>query len=235
MKIKGSGSYTDAAGRNHGIFGVGKLSDDEKFRELKVLGNISFDKISCDEVNISGKCDGGSIDAQDLKISGKVLFDKIFCAEANVSGKCEGKSVSTKNFSASGKMEIDSIKVEQTFELKGKPELGSVEADKVIVESRSGSVDEIKCRKLKIFNHANETDSAFVIKILGEEISAFDNFSRVRIKNIDAEKVEIENCEVDVIRCQDAFIGTNCSIEKLFVAGEYEVAADSTVGETIRI
>lgn len=219
MKIKGSGSYTDAVGKSRMILGIGELSDAEKFRELKVSGNISFDKISCDEVKISGKCEGGSIEAQDLKIS----------------GKCEGKSVSAKNFSASGKMKIDSIKVEQTVELKGKPELGSVEADEIIIESRSGSVDEIKCRKLKIFNHAIETDSAFVIKIFGEEISAFDNFSRVRIKNIDAEKVELENCEVDVIRCQDAFIGVNCVIEKLFVAGEYEVAADSTVGETIRI
>lgn len=219
MKIKGSGSYTDAVGKSRMILGIGELSDAEKFRELKVLGNISFDKISCDEVKISGKCEGGSIKAQDLKIS----------------GKCEGKSVSAKNFSASGKMEIDSIKVEQTVELKGKPELGSVEADEIIIESRFGSVDEIKCRKLKIFNHMNENDSAFVIKIFGEEISGFDKFSRVRIKNIDAEKVEIENCEVDIVRCQDAFIGANCAIDKLFVADECKVADDSTVGETIRI
>ena len=219
MKIKGSGSYTDAVGKSRMILGIGELSDAEKFRELKVSGNISFDKISCDEVKISGKCEGGSIEAQDLKIS----------------GKCEGKSVSAKNFSASGKMEIDSIKVEQIVELKGKPELGSVEADEIIIESRSGSVDEIKCRKLKIFNRVIETDSAFVLKIFGEEISGFDKFSRVRIKNIDAEKVELENCEVDIVRCQDAFIGANCAIDKLFVAGECKVADDSTVGETIRI
>ena len=203
MKIKGSGSFTDATGRNRRILGVGELSDDEKLRELKVSGNISSDKIFCDEVNILGKC--------------------------------EGKFISAKNFSASGKMEIDSLKVEQTVDMKGNPELGSVEAKEIIIESRSGSIDEIKCRNLKIFNHVSEADSAFVIKIFGEKISNYDNFSRVRIKNIDAAKIELENCAVDIVRCQEAFIGSNCVIKKLFVAGEYKVAVDSTIGETIRI
>ncbi|MBR2734047.1 MAG: hypothetical protein IKN27_13995 [Selenomonadaceae bacterium] len=57
--------------------------------------------------------------------------------------------------------------------------------------------------------------------------------SRIRIKNIDADIVELENCAVSVIKCRDAVIGTNCAIEKFFVAGKCTVADDSTVSETL--
>ena len=55
----------------------------------------------------------------------------------------------------------------------------------------------------------------------------------VKVENIDAEKVELENCEVDEIKCRDAFIGSNCIVEKLFVANKEEISSDSQVGEII--
>ena len=152
MKIRGSGIYSDATGKNHTILGVGELPDDEKLRELKVSGNISFDKILCNEVRISGKCDGGSIDARDLKISGKASFDKIFCEEANLSGKCEGKSVSADNFSVSGKIEIVSLTIGKNLKLSGRPKIDSATADEIFIGASDGVIGEIKCRNLKIFD-----------------------------------------------------------------------------------
>lgn len=235
MKIKGSGIYTDANGKNQRILGVGELSDDEKLQELKVSGNISFDKILCNEVRLSGKCKGGSISAQDLKISGGLSFDDISCEEADISGKCEGKSISAENFSVSGKIEIDSLTIGQTLKLSGRPKINSATANEIFLGASDGFVGEIKCRNLKIFKGT----VSFGGEIFGKNF--FENFlfnesnSRIHVKKIEAEKIALENCAADVIKCKDAFIGSNCAIEKLFVAGECKVAADSTVSETIRI
>ena len=153
-----------------------------------------------------------------LEVAGTLTFDKISCDKINVSGKCEGDSVSAQILKVSGSCEIDSLTIEQTLEIAGKPQIDSVTADEILIASRSGFLGNIKCRKIKI-------DGGF---------APVKSWSRVRIKNIEAEVVALENCEVDVIRCKDAVIGSNCTIEKLFIAGKCEIAADSTVGETIR-
>ena len=208
MKIKGSGTYTDASGRSHSVFGAGEVSDGENLKSLKVSGDLSFEKISCDKISISGKCEGGTVSAQSLKIS----------------GACEADSVSAKNLSVSGKIEVDSLTIEQTLEISGKPQIDSVKADEIVIATRNGFIGEVECRRIKIFDESEQFNGVKFVQ----------RFSRVQIKNIDAQTVQVENCAVDVIRCKDAFIGSNCAIEKLFVAGKCEVAADSTVGETIR-
>lgn len=120
---------------------------------------------------------------------------------------------------SSGKVEVDSLKIARTLKLSGRPQIDSVTADEIFIATRDGSIGAIKCRRIKIFHDEN----------------FFDNQrSRIRIKNIDADTVELENCAVDVIKCRDAAIGTNCAVEKLFVAGKCTVANDSTVAETIR-
>ena len=207
MKIRGEAVYVNAEGTSHEIKGVGIISDSSALQKMKISGELSFDEISCDSIIVEGKCEGGS------------LMAKIFSVE--------------------GKAEIDSVKVAQTFELEGKPELGNVEADEIIIESCAGSINEIKCRRLKIFNRSNSVNmiaftKVFGKKIFNEEISVSNEIPRVRVKNIDADTVELENCEIDVIRCKNALIGSNCAIEKLFVSGNCKVADDSKVGETIR-
>lgn len=217
MRIKGSGTYTGAAGKSCSILGICELADEENLQELRLSGNLSFKKLSCDKVDISGKCEGGSINARSLKIS----------------GTCEGDSVSAKNFSAVGKVEVDSLTVEQIFELSGKPRIDYVTADEIIIATSSGFIGEVKCHKIKIFDDTARIDGEFFDKSFIGHFSFNQSRSRVRIKNIEADKIELENCEVDIIRCKDAFIGTNCAVDKLFVSGACKVAADSTVGETI--
>lgn len=219
MKIRGSGFYTDASGRNNKIVGVCELPDSDKLQELKLSGKLFFENFYCKEVNISGKCEGGSLSAHNL----------------NISGRCEGKSLTAKTFSASGKVEIDSMKIEDSLKISGKPKIDFVTADEIIIAACAGFLGVVKCRKIKIFEGSVTANEEFFGKNFVEYFSFNESYSRVQIKNIEANIVELENCVAEVIRCQNAFIGKNCAIDKLFVAGEYEVAADSTVGETIRI
>lgn len=159
---------------------------------------------------------------QSLNVSGKLEFGKISCDKVSVKGKCEGGSLIAKSISVKGKMDVD-----------------SVEAEELVIESHSGTIGAVKCKSLKIFSHTSTATEEIFEKFIGsklfddDDILIGNNDSRVQIKNIDANKVELENCEVEVVRCKDAVIGTNCTIGKVFVAGEYKVADDSTVGETI--
>lgn len=215
MRIEGSGMYTDETGRSHRVLGVCELTEAKTFQELKISGKLSFEKVSCDEVSVSGKCEGGSITAQSMKVS----------------GTCDSDSIIAKNFSVSGKVEVNSLTVEQTLRISGKPQIDFVTASEVIIATRSGFIGEVKCRKIRIFD---ETDK-FVDKVFGKGFAEYlSSSSRVQVKNIEADTVALENCTVEVIRCKNAFIGRNCAIEKLFVASDCKIAADSTVGETVR-
>ena len=153
-----------------------------------------------------------------LEVAGSLSFEKISCDKINVAGKCEGDFLSAQVLKISGSCEIDSVAIEQTLEISGKPLIDCVTADEIFIASHSGFLGSVKCRRIKIFDETNFAVSRRI---------------RVRIKNIEADVVDLENCEVEIIHCNDAFIGSNCAVEKLFVSGECKVADDSTVGDTI--
>lgn len=201
MKIEGEAVYIDAAGKRHSIEGVGNVPDNIALQKLKVSGSFKFDAVSCDEVKISGECNGKSLNAKNISVEGTAYIDTV---------------------------EADS------FQLSGSAKICNLVAEEIIIESRKGTIDSIKCGKLKIFHdEINEVGSSIMARIFGVKVSNHSD-SLVHIKTIDAETVHLENCAVEVIRCKNALIGSNCAIDKLFVAGECKVADDSTVGETIR-
>lgn len=154
-----------------------------------------------------------------IKVSGELSFGIISCDEIKVSGECFGDSLTAQKLFIEGTLKIDSVKVEETFNLQGSLKVNNIETKETVIESRSGLIGTIKCQQLKIFHNDDFADS---------------HNSCVRIKSIEADEVNLENCSVNVIRCKDAFIGANCTIKKLFVAGEYKVAADSKVAKIIR-
>lgn len=200
MKIEGEAVYIDAAGKRHTIEGVGNVPKDVALQKLKVSGLFKFDKVSCDDISISGECNG--------------------------------KSLNAKNISVEGTADIDTVDAD-LFQLSGSARIDDIVAEKIIIESRKGTIGVIKCGKLKIFHEeTNSLDESILSKIFGG-IASHHSDSRVNVKSIDAESIHLENCAVDVIRCKDAFIGSNCAINRLFVAGECKVADASTVGETI--
>ena len=166
-----------------------------------------------------------------LKVSGAMTFDGITCDKLDIEGDGRGKSAIAKDFSVSGSVEIDSVNVENLFKISGSTEIENLIADKIIMESRGGSIGKIKCNELRIF-HANESGGGFLSNIFGSR--GVKTGSRVRIGQISGGKVELQNCEVEEVNCTDAFIGSNCIIKKLIVEGECEIDDDSQVGETIR-
>ena len=162
-----------------------------------------------------------------LKVSGELTFKEITCDELKIEGEGSGTSAITKNFSVSGSIEIDSVEVEEIFKVSGSTEIKKLNAKKIIMESRDGSIGEIKCDEICIY-HEEIPRTTLLSKILRP------HKSRVRIKRIDGGKVELENCEVEEINCHDAFIRANCVIKKIVFDGECEIDdINSQVAEPI--
>ena len=171
---------------------------------------------------------------QSLTVSGKVSFGNISCEQVEFKGTCKGTTLFAKNISVSGDFKVDSVKTESRFKVSGRIEIKNLDAKNIVIESRESSIGEIKCDSVKIFNNDNSEDDGIFSKILGGGNFKSKSNSRLKIKNIFAEKVELENCEVEEITCDDAFINSNCVIKKLTVKNTCDIAADSKVGEIIR-
>ena len=200
---------------------------------MKIEGEAVYIDMTGKRHSIEGVGSLPDMALQSLSVSGSFSFNELSCDNLKVEGECNGKSIVAKKISTEGTFEVDSVEVE-TFKFSGSAEIEKIVAKEILIESREGSIDAIKCDRLKIFHsELNEVESSIMSKIFGVKISRRNN-SRVQVKTIEAEIVHLENCVVEVIKCKDAFIGANCAIGKLFVAGNCEVVPDSTVGETIR-
>lgn len=199
---------------------------------MKIAGEAVYVDTAGKKHSIEGIGSLPNNDLQRLNATGEFSFDKMSCEEMKISGSCAGKSLTAKNISAEGTVEVDAVNVEERFKLSGSAEIKDLVAKEVIMESRGGAIDSIKCDDLKIFHgEIHEFGSSIFSKIFGGKST--HNNSRVHIENIDAETVHLENCAVVEVKCKDAFIGANCVIDKLLVSGECKVADGSTVGETI--
>lgn len=170
---------------------------------------------------------------QSLSSSGSFSFGNLDCDELKIEGECQGKSVNAKNISVSGIFEVDTVKAEKSLKIEGSINSENIVAEEIVMESRGGSIGTVKCTQIKIFHgEIQDIGGGILAGIFGRKIQCHIN-SRVRIGQIDAVKVTLQNCEVDEIKCADAYIGSNCVIEKLVVKGECEIADDSKVGEVI--
>ena len=166
------------------------------------------------------------IEFKSLKISGTVSFDKISCGKISIEGECFGKSLTAEKISVKGTIKVDSLKSAEIFKIEGITEIDGIDGKEILIESRTGTIGEINCDEIKIFHYDDE--------FLSRQKNIHSKNSRVKIKKIFAEKISLENCEVDEIKCKNAFIGTNCAINELTVTGEYKISADSTVAKVIR-
>ena len=175
------------------------------------------------------------VNLQSLNVSGSIEFDEISCDKIKIEGSGEGKSLTAKNISVDGSLEVDEVKVESLFKISGGVNIDNLTADEILMESRGGRIGAIKCGSVKIFHgEDHEVGGSILSGIFGHKASQHKISTRVQIKTIDADKVNLQNCEVDVIRCNSAKISSNCVIEKLLVTGECEIADDAKVGETVR-
>lgn len=155
---------------------------------------------------------------ESIIVNGTLIFDEITCNKIKISGDCDGEKITAQNIFVEGTLEIESAKITESFEVEGKVKLQSLEAKEISIESSAGKIGNVQCDTIKIFHYPNKY----------QKIN-----SRFKIKNINAQKVYLENCEVEEINCKNAVISSNCVIEKLIVATEYEISDGSKVREII--
>lgn len=234
MKFDGDTTYITKSGKKYAIDGEGNLPDEIELKKLNVDGDVSFDEISCDDVRINGECRGNALSAEKVFIDGDIKVDIIKVDKTfETSGDCFAELLTAEKIFIDGDIKVDVIKAVKTFKIDGSLRSDSIESDEIIIESRSGTVDKIKCTGLKVSKGDEDFEGEISFGNLKIKTSSKKVSSRIQIKDVDAETVNLQNCEVGIIKCKDAFIGSNCIIEKLIVAGAYEIDADSKVSEII--
>ena len=200
---------------------------------MKIAGEATYVDKGGHRRTIAGIGSVSDGELESLKVSGSCTFDEIDCDDVKIEGECSGSSLSAKNATISGTLKVKTLKVEGKLNVSGSVHSDELDAGEIVMESRGGSIGAIKCGRIKIFEHGGvEINGGFLSRFFGGSARSAD--SRVRIKSIDADEVNLQNCEVDVIKCKDAIIGSNCVIGTLNVEGSCEVADGSTVRETIR-
>lgn len=192
---------------------------------MHIEGEAVYTDLNDKRHSMEGEGNSDITELKSLKVEGELTFESITCDDIVIEGECIGKSAVAKDFSVSGSIEIDSVTVEDTFKVSGSTEIKNLNAKEIIMESRDGSIGEIKCDEIRIY-HVDKPDK-FFSKILRP------NKSKVRIGKIDGGKVELANCDVEEINCRDAYIGLNCVVKKLMFEGECEIDVDSKVEELI--
>ena len=201
---------------------------------MRIEGKGTYTDFDNKNHSVKGVVNFSEDNLRSLKISGRCSFDKISCDDVDIKGDCKGKAITAKNISVSGDFKVDSVEVENVFKISGSVKIETLKAEEIVMESRSGMIGNVDCKKIKIF-HSDDFNSGGVFsKIFGDKSSSVKSNSRVKIKKITAETVELKNCEVEEIKCKVAFIDSNCAIEKLIVEGDCKIADDSKVSEVIR-
>lgn len=200
---------------------------------MKIAGEAIYIDRSGHRRTMAGMGSVSDGELESLKVSGSCEFGDLVCDDVKIEGECSGASLKSRNVASSGTLRVKMLIVEGKLKASGSVYSDVIDASDVDMESRGGSIGTVKCGRIKIFEHGGvEINGGFLSRIFGG--SARSANSRVHIKGIDADEVNLQNCEVDTIKCKDAIIGSNCVIGTLNVEGSCEVVDGSTVKETIR-
>ena len=180
MKIDGDIAYTDKFGKRHTIEGYGTLPDETELKSLKVDGSISFDKISCGNFKVSGDCFGSSLTAEKISVDGDIEVNDIKAVEdLKIYGDCVADLLTANKIFIDGDIKADGIKVAESLNIEGEPQINSIESDKIVINAQSGTIEEIKCRDLKIFNNGVNFEGEISIGKFRITSSPKQNFSQV--------------------------------------------------------
>ena len=165
-----------------------------------------------------------------LKVSGNITFKNISAIEVKLEGDSRGESIKADELSAEGIFKVNEVSIINRFELSGTPNIGCLTARSVDIESRDGFIKKTRCEHVKIYHHDSHGGG-----ILGR-VFGYSTSKKicVTIGEIEANDVDLQNCQVDEIRCENATIGTNCVIKLLIVKGNCDIASEAKVDEVIR-
>lgn len=143
------------------------------------------------------------------------ISDDLELKSLHIEGESRGSRINLENLEVEGEISVDEIIV-TNLNIEGILKSSKVQAGKISIESQSGSIGEIQCKSIRVFNNRKSK-------------------SRIRIDRITASEVDLENCDVESIECTNAIIRSNCAIRKLSVKGDYTIDGGSRVDEIIKI
>lgn len=171
---------------------------------------------------------------QKLFVEGSVYFGDITCDKFKVEGECFGNSLIAEQIEIEGSINVDVVKASKILDIEGEMNINSAESATILIESRFGRINEVKCNDLKIFDVDDEFEAEISSSKFKLKISNKKKFSQILIDSIVADNIELENCKVETVKCNNAIIGSNCTINKLIITENLDIVENSKVNSIIR-
>ena len=227
LHISGAGSYPGGEFDSVSISGSGKINGDIRCKSFsgsgasKVVGNVVCERFSCSG---SGKVTG-NVEGLEIKASGCCRIEgDVKGGSLSVSGatKIVG-SVKGEIVCGSGALSV------------GKNE-GTINAEKVIIECRSGngtcSFNEIGASTVSI-NGYSETSRPYLYKLFG--MFTGGSMEGITGNLIEGDTIYVANAKVDTIRGEHITLGPNAEVRCVEYTQEIKVSETAIVKDIIKL
>lgn len=225
IRIMGEGTIGKGNFRKISVMGEGELLEDFSAEKLNVYGEAEIKRFfEIKKVRVMGELEArsnGKI-TEELSVYGEARFDKEI--EINL-------------LSIKGEVNIkENLKVKRTNILGGLNVDGNCDADQFNCKGEAVIKGLLNCDKANIelfgFSRINEIGGEIIKVKRGKKIIK-GRRGNLKATLIEADEIEIENTECDVIRGNNIIIGKGCCIKRVECTGTLVINKESEVLETI--
>lgn len=232
LNIDGLGTHTGGAFDRVTISGKGKITGDLECQTLDISGmstmegNVTsetirvsgmgkfLNAINSDEVNVSGKAEfQGDIQTRGLYIEG--MFKSKQCLKT-IKVDIQGM------ITVEGDMTAEDVICDGAFKCGG-----FLNCESLDINVRCASMfNEVGATKVRITASANKFNN--MLKFILPE---FLTNNKVTANVIESDEIDIENCDVKILRGKDIKIGPKCKVGLVEYSGTLEVDANAEVDQ----
>lgn len=236
LDIEGLGNYPGGEFDRVNISGKGKINGDLICKSLDISGMAT----------IEGNVIGERINTTGLgKIRGNIMSDEI-----DVSGSLECyQDVTAKELNLAGMFKAKQcLKVDKVHIMGMLTTEGDISGEEIRCEGMIKCDGFLNCEVLEVTargqSKLNEVGAAtvkiaggpsIINELFGKFLPEFIRENKFVAKVIEGDNIELENCEVKVVRGKNIKIGSRCKIGLVEYSDNYEVSPDTVVEQVNRL
>ncbi|MGB9815197.1 MAG: hypothetical protein ACPLVI_04520 [Thermoplasmata archaeon] len=196
---------------------------------VNILGKKKMDEIVASEVHVKGMLKSGIIRCNGLYVDGNVESDVIETGRIDARGRISSESITGKRMEIMGMVSSEIIRCNE-IRVKGRIKSENIYSQELYVMGEISS-EYVKGKSIEINGKGKvEKIEAENTKIERERY-LFRKMDRLEIETLISESVEIEDCIVNRLECNNGKIGRGTLIRHLKAKGEIIIKDDARILE----
>lgn len=236
LNIEGLGTYAGGEFDRVNISGKGKVTGNLTCQTLEIAGMSTVEgNVNCERANVSGMGKiQGELVADEINISGTLeCYNDVTSHELYLAGMLKAKQcLKGEKVEVSGMLTVDGDMSGEQIKCDGMIRCeGLLNCESLEITTRGGSkLNEVGATNVKVIS-GESVVGAFFEFLLPDFLKG----NKVVVKVIEGDNIELENCEVKVVRGKNVKIGPKCKIGLVEYSDTYEANQEAAVDEANRI